>query len=260
MTLPVDALVVVILAMVFLLGSVINGLVGFGLALVAVNAVATFLDPKSGVVVISLIAPFLSSSQLRYNWAYFHSWSRLRSMVAGAVVGSLLGAQLLVLLPTWAIGIALGVFTVQFTIDRLRRERPQVTQRTERRLAPVAGLIGGTTNSALGASGPIYGSYLYAIGLRGREFAFGISVVFFVQAMVRLFSLIGLGQVTAPLFALALALFLPSFIGQHIGQYLQGRVDPKLFQRVLLAVLLISALNILLQSGRGALAALGVGL
>jgi uncharacterized membrane protein YfcA len=85
-------------------------------------------------------------------------------------------------------------------------------------------------------------------------------VVFFVQAMVRLFSLIGLGQVTAPLFALALALFLPSFIGQHIGQYLQGRVDPKLFQRVLLAVLLISALNILLQSGRGALAALGVGL
>jgi hypothetical protein len=37
-------------------------------------------------------------------------------------------------------------------------------------------------------------------------------------------------------------------------------VDPKLFQRVLLAVLLISALNILLQSGRGALAALGVGL
>jgi len=257
-SLPAELPALVFLAAVFLFGSIINGLLGFGLALVAVNAMATVIDVKVGILTLSVIAPFLSSSQLRHNWAYFHSWSRLRSLTLGAIVGTVFGAQLLVNLPTWAIGLALGVFTVQFTIDRLRRERPAVNKSTEQRLAPVAGFIGGTTNSALGAPGPIFGSYLYAIGLAGGEFAFVISVVFFIQALVRVGSFAALGQFNPSILTLAFILFWPSFAGQHIGQALQGRVDSKLFQRILLVLLLVSSINLLVQGVRGMLAAFGV--
>ena len=258
LALPVDPPALVFLAAVFLFGSVINGLLGFGLALVAVNAMATVIDVKVGILTLSVIAPFLSSSQLRHNWAYFHSWSRLRSLTLGAIVGTVFGAQLLVYLPTWVIGLALGLFTVQFTIDRLRRERPAVAKSTEQRLAPVAGFIGGTTNSALGASGPIFGSYLYAIGLSGREFAFGISVVFFIQALVRVGSFAALGQFNEFIMSMAFVLFWPSVAGQYIGQALQGRVDPKLFQRILLVLLLVSSANLMIQGVRGMLAAFGI--
>lgn len=258
LVIPVDPAVLLFLALLFLGGSIVNGLIGFGLALVAVNATANVIDPKTGVVVLSVIAPFLSSSQLRHNWSYFHGWSRLRSLTAWAIVGTVFGAQLLVYLPTWAIGLALGIFTIQFAIDRLRRERPAVARTTERRMAPVVGFVGGTTNSALGASGPIFGSYLYAIGLTGREFAFGISVVFFIQALVRLGSFAVLGQFNPAILSLAFVLFWPSVIGQYVGQALQGRVDTRLFQRILLAVLLVSSANLLLQGGRGLLGWLGV--
>jgi uncharacterized membrane protein YfcA len=253
-----DPLVVVILAAVFLAGAIINGLIGMGLALIAVNAVGTALDPKAGVVVLSLIAPFLSSYQLRHNWSFMAGWRRLRSLVASAVLGSIVGAQLLVLLPSWAIGLALGIFTVQFVVDRMRRERPALAHGAARRLAPVAGFIGGVTNSSLGASGPVIGSYLLAIGMRGREFAFGISVVFFIQALVRVGSLAALGQYTPPLMLLAFVLLWPSLLGQHIGQRYQGRANPVIFQRVLLVVLLVSSLNLLVQGGRGLLAWLGI--
>ena len=258
LSLPADPAVLIFLAGVFLFGSVINGLLGFGLALVAVNATANVIDVKLGVLTLSIIAPFLSSSQLRHNWSYFHGWSRLRSLTLGAIVGTVFGAQLLVNLPTWAIGLALGIFTVWFAIDRLRRDRPAVAKTTEQRMAPVAGFVGGTMNSALGASGPIFGSYLYAIGLKGREFAFGISVVFFIQALVRVGSFAALGQFNASILSMAFVLFWPSVAGQYIGQALQGRVDSKAFQRVLLAVLLISSLNLLLQGGRGLLGFLGI--
>ena len=257
-SLPVEPAIVAFLVAVFLGGSIVNGLVGFGLALVAVNAMATVMDPKASVVVMSLISPFMSGYQLIHNWSLFSSWSRLRSLMAGAIVGTVVGAQLLVLLPTWAIALALGLFTVQFTIDRLRRDRPAVAKSTEQRLAPLAGFAGGMTNGALGVSGPIFGSYLFAIGLRGREFAFGISVVFFIQALVRLGALAVADQFAAPLLSLALVLLVPALLGQHIGQAYQGRVNPDHFQRVLLLILFISSVNMLVQGGRGLLVWLGV--
>jgi len=250
--------VLAFLLLVYLGGAVINGLIGMGLAILAVNAVAAALDPKSAVVVMSLISPFLSGYQLLHNRAYVKGWDRYRNLVVWAGIGTIFGAQVLVLLPTWAIALLLGAFTVQFIVDRLRKERPAMQAATARRLAPIAGLVGGTTNSALGASGPIIGSYLYAIGLRGPEFAFAISVVFFLSALMRVGSLAALGQMTVPLAMLSFTLLVPSLIGQHIGQRYQGRADPKVFTRILLVTLLISSANMLLQGARGLLAFLGI--
>ena len=209
---------------------------------------------------MSLIAPFLSSYQLRHNWSFIAGWARFRSLIVGSIAGSIVGAQLLVILPAWAIALALGLFTAQFVVDRMRRERPALAHHTERRLAPVVGFVAGTTNSALGASGPVMGSYLLALGMRGREFAFGISIVFFVQALIRMGSLAVLGQYTLPLAQLSLVLLWPALLGQYLGQRYQGRVKPANFQRVLLVVLLVSAANMLIQGGRGMLVWLGIGL
>ncbi len=255
-----DPLVLALLVVTFFGGALINGLIGMGLALVAVNVMANVMEPKSAVVIMSLIAPFMSSYQLWHNWGLIAGWERLRSMILGSIVGSIVGAQLLVMLPAWAIALALGLFTAQFVIDRMRHERPALAHHTERRLAPLVGFVAGTTNSALGASGPVTGSYLLAIGMRGRDFVFGISIVFFVQALVRMGSLAVLGQYTLPLAQLSLVLVWPALLGQYLGQRYQGHVKPTVFQRVLLVVLFVSAANMLLQGGRGLVAWLGIGL
>jgi len=96
--------------------------------------------------------------------------------------------------------VLLGLFCLFYVASSLRRRRPPLAPRTERILGPVVGLGAGMFNGSLGASGPVVGSYLHAIGLYKRQFAFAISSVFVLMGIVRATSLALLGAYTASTF------------------------------------------------------------
>ena len=124
---------------------------------------------------------------------------------------------------------------------------------TQRVLAPAVGLAAGMMNGSLGASGPVLGSYLHAIGLRKREFAFAISVVFATMGLLRVGLLAGLGAYTTATFALGVGLFLPAVVGQRVGFRLQGRMDARRFELAIFSVLVLAAGNLILKGAQGAL-------
>src|SRR5688500_11427078 len=102
------------------------------MALFVVNVLAAALGPKNAVVAMSILTPVTSGLQIWLNRTAVNILPRLAPVFAGAVAGSLLGAQLLILLPAWVISLALGIFTVQFVVDQARRERPQLAAHRER--------------------------------------------------------------------------------------------------------------------------------
>ena len=248
-----DPFLVGLLVVVILGGAMINGLIGMGFALVAVNMMAAALGTKEGVVVMSILAPVTAAYQLWLNRGAGAGWRRLQWVVVGALVGSVFGAELLVLLPAWAISLLLGGFTAQFVVDTARRNRPQMTVSRERLFGPAAGFVGGATNGALGASGPIIGSFLIAIGLRGRDFVYAVSLVFLSQGLARAALFQAHGQYTEPLLATAAVLLVPALLGQQVGLLLRGRLDAAMFQKILLAVLLVSSINLVWRGATGAL-------
>jgi uncharacterized membrane protein YfcA len=255
----IDPVLLAMLVAAIFAGAISNGLIGLGLALFAVNVLAAALGPKQAVVAMSIISPVTSGYQLWLNRGAAGIVPRILPVLAGAFVGSLVGAQLLVLLPAWVISLALGLFTVQFVIDQARRERPQMAGRRERMFGPLAGLVSGTTNGAIGASGPVIGSFLLAIGLRGREFVFGISLVFLFQGITRGSLFLLAGQYTTSIVIASVALLVPALVGQQVGLRLRGRLDPRMFRRVILVVLLISSLNLAARGVDGMLAAARTG-
>lgn len=223
----------------------INGTIGFGFALLAVNALAFIFGAKSGVIVMSVLAPIISGLQLWHHRDRRGLARRLGAMISGGIAGTLIGTQLLVFLPAAVISLALGLFTVGYVVDSLRTERPPIGGATQRWLGPIAGVIGGTSNGALGASGPVFGSYLTAIGLRGADFAFAISMAFFTLALARIGLLAALGQYTMELVAVGLGLALPSILGQQVGLWFKGRVPERTLYRAVLVILLVAGLNLL---------------
>ena len=128
-----------------------------------------------------------------------------------------------------------------------------MTRARQRWLGPVAGAIGGVTNGALGASGPVFGTYLTAIGLRGREFAVAISAAFFTMGILRVGLLAAFEQYTTPLVGLALVLAVPAVLVQRVGFHLQGRLDRQTVYRAVLVVLAIGGVNLTIRGILGLL-------
>jgi uncharacterized membrane protein YfcA len=240
-----DPILLIGLLFVVSVSALVNGALGFGFALLAVNVLAIVLGTKEAVIVMSLVTPAMSGLQLVRHRRHAPDWRRFRTLLVAALVGSIAGTQLLVLLPAPMIGLALGAFTIYYVATSLRKERPPIAGSTEQRLAPVAGFIGGVTNSTIGASGPVFGSYLIALGLRGREFAFAISISFFSMGLLRIGLLAALDQYTAPLVTSAAAMFVPALASQRVGFWLQSRAPIHLLHRAVLIVLLVASANLL---------------
>jgi uncharacterized membrane protein YfcA len=252
------SLVVLLILVASMFGAAfVNGTVGFGYALLAVNVLAVVLGAKDGVIVLSLMTPIVAGLQTWHFRAHWATAGRLRLLIVAALIGTATGSQILVLLPGYLISLALGLLTVFDVIVELRGKRAPLASRTERRLAPVAGFIGGVSNGALGASGPVFGSYLVAIGLRGGEFVFAISLVFISMSLIRNVVLAGLGQYTMAIAGLALLLLVPSLVGQRIGFWLRGRLPAHAIERAVLILLLVASLNLLYRGIEGLLTATG---
>jgi hypothetical protein len=252
----IDPGLVATLVLVVLVAAAVNGVAGFGFALVMVASLAVVIEPRPAVVLLSLITPAIQTFQLRYHWAFRGVVERLRTLLAASVVGTIIGANLLVILPGYVLAIALGLFTLWYVVGSLRKSPMLVTERTERRIAPAVGTLAGISNGTLGASGPILGSYLLAIGLTGRHFVFAISLTFMVMSIIRLGTLAVLGAYTLPLVVLGLGLALPAWVGQRLGFWLQGRLSATAFQRVILVALLAASANLFYRGVTQAIAAL----
>ena len=245
-----------LVALVALIGlaAVINGAIGFGFALLAVNALAVIVDARNAVIVMSILAPIVSGFQLWHHRDRRGLAARLRVLIGAGVAGTLVGTQLLVLLAPAVISLALGLFTLWYVLDSLRTERPPLAGATQRWLAPVAGLIGGTSNGAIGASGPVFGTYLTAIGLRGADFAFAISLAFFTMSIARVGLLVALGQYSQVLLVVGFGLAVPAILAQRVGLWYKGRLPERTLYRAILVVLAVAGLNLLWRAAGALLA------
>lgn len=243
-----EPVAIVALVVLISIAAFVNGTIGFGFALLAVNALAFVLDARNGVIVMSTITPIVSGLQTIHHRRHRSIVRHFRTLLLAALVGTVIGTFLLVNLPGPAISAALGLFTVWFALNALRAERPPISGATQRWLGPVAGLVGGISNGALGASGPVFGTYLTAIGLRGTEFAFAISIAFFVMAILRIGLLASLGQYTVALLALGLALAVPAVLGQRMGFWFRGRLSPRTLYRAVIAILFVAGANLIVRA------------
>jgi uncharacterized membrane protein YfcA len=253
----IDAGLVVTLAAVVFVAACVNGVAGFGFALVVVASLAVVIEPRPAVVLLSLITPVVQTFQLRHHWQFRSVAGRLVPMLVASAIGTIVGANLLLILPGYVLAIALGLFAVWYVVGSLRTTPMLVTSATERRIAPVVGALAGVSNGTLGASGPILGSYLLAIGLTGRHFVFAISLTFMVMSLIRLGALAILGAYTLDIVALGVGLALPAWLGQRIGFWLQSRLSAQAFQRVILIALLAASANLLYRGITQAIAAMG---
>jgi len=224
----------------------VKGSVGFGMPLVIISGLGLFLEPT--LVVAAIVLPIVTSNLQqvsRYGFAEAKSavaehW-RYISVVCLMI---LIAAQFVPLIPPQTMYLVLGSVVVILSLIQLVGVRLHIPQR-HRRLAEwivggLAGMIGGLT----GTWGPPTVLYLMALDTPKARQMLIQGVVYGLGSLSLLAAHLQSGvlnSVTTPFSAM---LLIPAFIGMQAGFWMSDRMNPKVFLKATLVVLIVAGANL----------------
>ena len=232
-----DAITVVIL--VALLASIAQSVTAFGFALISVPCLVLVLDVKDTVVVVSLLALY-SEVLLAYRvWDHVR-WPTVGTLMVGSWLGMPLGLLLLLRVPEDALRLIVGLAVV--VLAGALAAGLRITARGLRTEFAV-GAMSGVLQTSTSMSGPPVVSYLVGRGDHRDAFRGGMGVYLLTGSMaaVTIFAIAGVISREALLLSL---IGLPAVVAGNVaGTWLVSRIDAGLFRRIVIALLLATALS-----------------
>jgi uncharacterized membrane protein YfcA len=239
-----------LVAFAVFLGSVLNGVVGFGFALVTVPLMSIALGPKEAVVLSALFG-LLSNMGVGIRHRDEIEVSLVRRIVAGALVGMPLGLVVMVVVPPEPLKVAISLVVLGSVA---LFARGWVIHDPPHRVDVLTGVFSGILNTSVGISGPPV-----VMNLQGRRLAKGpfrasAASVFALSGVVALVLFAVAGQIH-PDTLVAAAVALPAWpLGWFVGDQLHHRFDEDRFRSLVLVLLVVTALialgTVFLQSVR----------
>ena len=237
--------ILAIVAMAMLVGGLVKGVIGFGLPLVAMSLLSSFIPVETalGLMVFPILATNLYQGLA--GGRVGETLTRFWPLIAMLGVGIALGASFvkhaepdhLLLLMAF---VVLGYCFLQLVGIDIRISRPR-----ERITGLVFGIISGFIGGVTSAYGPPLTIYFNALKL---EKEFFVTVAGIVWSSASLFLLVAFWSVSvltydrALISAFAVA---PSLIGLWLGAKGRRRLDDILFRRLIVWLLLLVGLNLL---------------
>lgn len=247
-----------LVAVVFVAGAV-NGVAGFGFAVVATMTLATVVDPAVAVVFVVVpilavnltLAGELSGEQVRT------CGRRFRPLLAAAVLGAVPGMVVLDVLPEGPLRVVLGlvalafVLSVQETVAVPGLARARAGCFVERPAAMAA--VGGVGGALFGATnvGVQLVAYLRSCELRHDLFVGVVAVLFLSLNAVRVGAAVVLGLYPSLVVAgLSVAAAVPAVAGVVLGSRLRETIPARARGAAVLGLLTVVGLQ-LLRTGLG---------
>jgi len=161
------------------------------------------------------------------------------------MVGTAIGTVLLAQLDQKVFAILITAMVVVFLIggDRLLGDDPAAVR--ARVVGPLTCFIGGVLQGTTSIASPLVGSYFHARRLAPAQFVFVLAAMFELNAVVQFVGYSIQGLYTPNAVALGLVAIVPTLIALAIGIYLRGRLDAVWFRRFVVALVLVSVINLL---------------
>lgn len=223
-----------------MVGALVQGVVGFGIALVAAP-VLILVDPRlvpAGMLVVSSVAPWATLVQ---EWRHI-DWRGLRWSLVGRLLGTGAGVWLVAVLSSDGIGVAVAVMVlvavaVSISGVHLGINRPRLL---------VAGALGGVGGTATAIGGPPM-AVLYQ-HQDGPTIRATLAAFFAVGQVVSLLALLGSGVVEARAAWTGAVLIPGTALGAYLARLLRHHVDAGRMRPAVLAVTSVSAVALLVRA------------
>ncbi|MFW6279090.1 MAG: sulfite exporter TauE/SafE family protein [Bacillota bacterium] len=245
--------------LVIIIGTLVHGIAGFGLAQVAMGLMPLFRSPKSASIIFSLIAVL---SNLRIWWSVrehfeVRDWS---APVAGLIVGMPIGIYFFSSLNSGQLRIAIAItlfiavilIALMKQLKFLQQWLSQTSIEPDWKTGILAGFAAGILGGAVAIPGPpmiIYGTFMVATGIWQSKRMKAVFTAFFGTLMLyRFLSLAINGVVTTKLMLETLIILPGLFIGAWLGIKVYNHIPEKIFSWIVLLMLTINAFILLITA------------
>ncbi|MEM8631535.1 MAG: sulfite exporter TauE/SafE family protein [Pseudomonadota bacterium] len=229
-----------------LLAGFVKGAIGFAMPMIMISGLASFLPAE--LAIATLILPALLSNV----------WQALRQGIVAAaqaawkfrlylgllVVMIVFGAQLVPILPQWALFLALGFPVTVFAALQLAGWRFRITPQSRPKFEAGVGLFAGFLGGLSGVWGPPTVLFLTALELPKLEHVRVQGVIYGIGALILGLAHLRSGLLNAETVQLSAAMVIPAFVGMALGMVVQDRLDQEKFRTITLIVLVIAGLNL----------------
>ena len=221
-------------------GALVQGVVGFGIALVAAP-VLLLVDPRlvpAGMLVVSCAAPWTTLAQ---EWRQIDWWG-LRWSLAGRLVGTGGGVWLVSVLSSDGIGLAVAVMVLVAVAVSISGVHVGIN----RGRLLVAGALGGVGGTATAIGGPPM-AVLYQ-HQEGPTIRATLAGFFAVGQLVSLVALLGSGVVDARAAWTGAVLVPGTLVGAWLARLLRHHVDAGRMRPAVLTVATLSAIALVVRA------------
>ena len=231
----------------FFLAGIVKGVIGMGLPTVAMGVLGSLMPPVAAASL--LLAPsFVTNVWQLFAGPSFKALAwRLWLMMAGILIGTILGARLLTAVnsrwTTMGLGAALAVYAALALLARPW----SVSAASERRLSPAVGLATGLVTGVTGVFVIPAVPYLQALGLDREDLIQALGLSFTVSTIALAAGLAGAGAFQPGDFGASVAAIAPALLGMWCGQKIRERISPAIFRKWFLICLLALGLELLLR-------------
>lgn len=238
----------IVVAIASLVGALVKSITGMGYPLIAIPILTLWIGVESAVAVIALpnvVANALLSYGVRHEYAATRD---LPVLVVTSVLGAVAGTFLLVGAPEEPLlfGLAASVFV--FVVQRFRSPELRLDAKTTARWSPLVGILAGISHGAVGVSGPIVLMWLHGYRLSKDAYVFAMTLIFLVAGVAQLAVLVLTGEFDQDRNAASLVALMATLLMVPIGTRLRARIDSVAFERLILALLVLSGAALLYRA------------
>ncbi len=244
---PVSLESIAIIFFAILAGGLAKGVTGFGLPLIAVPVLASFLGVERAVVIM-VIPGFVSNVALM--WEHRRKAGEARGVVpflAAGVVGAVGGTWVLKALSARLLALVLAGWIGLYLVTRLIHPDFRVGGSVARPLAPVIGFLAGCSQGATGASGQVVGTWFHALRLEPSTYVFSVCAIFATFSVTQMVSMASFGLFSQERVLESVIAVVPTMIGVPLGVRLGRVIARETFDKIILGVLLILEARLIWQ-------------
>lgn len=225
------------LAITIFLSATIQGVAGFGFALISVPIMSIF-SPITTVIPIIVFYSLISNFTVIFKTLKFTNFKKISPMIISGIIGIPIGASILKTFNPTNLKIAVG-FVILFT-SFIMLKGYKIRFKKEKVSYIVTGLISGILNGSLSMSGPPIVLFLNNEGYNKNEFRANLALYSIITNILTIFTYIVSGLFSEHIVKTSLIGIIPLILGSYFGIFISEKIENHHFKKLILILLIIT--------------------